>query len=99
MQEQSKNMHLVTDDLYFIIEEKHNSVELTEKGIDLITGDSDDPAFFILPDIGSKWPRSRNPDMPEKKKLEVKDKMLQDYAVKSERIHTVNQLAESICHV
>ena len=54
MQEQSKNMHLVTDDLYFIIEEKLNSVELTEKGIDLITGDSDDPAFFILPDIGSE---------------------------------------------
>ncbi|MEA3462779.1 MAG: preprotein translocase subunit SecA, partial [Bacteroidota bacterium] len=53
MQEQSKNMHLVTDDLYFIIEEKQNSVELTEKGIDLITGSSDDPDFFIMPDIGS----------------------------------------------
>jgi preprotein translocase subunit SecA len=95
MQEQSKNMHLVTDDLYFIIEEKLNSVELTEKGIDLITGDSDDPAFFILPDIGSEVAEIEKSTMPDKKKLEIKDKMLQDYAVKSERIHTVNQLLKA----
>jgi preprotein translocase subunit SecA len=95
MQEQSKNMHLVTDDLYFIIEEKMNSVELTEKGIDLITGDSDDPQFFILPDIGSEVAEIEKSDLSDKKKLEVKDKMLQDYAVKSERIHTVNQLMKA----
>jgi preprotein translocase subunit SecA len=95
MQEQSKNMHLVTDDLFFIIEEKMNSVELTEKGIDLITGSSDDPSFFILPDIGSEVAEIEKSDMPDKKKLEVKDKMLQDYAVKSERIHTVNQLLKA----
>ncbi len=95
MQEQSKNMHLVTDDLYFIIEEKMNSVELTEKGIDLITGDSDDPSFFILPDIGSEIAEIEKSDLSEKKRLEVKDKMLQDYAVKSERIHTVNQLMKA----
>ena len=95
MQEQSKNMHLVTDDLYFIIEEKLNSVELTEKGIDLITGTSDDPEFFILPDIGSEVAEIERSDMPDKKKLETKDKMLQDYAVKSERIHTVNQLLKA----
>ncbi len=95
MQEQSKNMHLVTDDLFFIIEEKLNSVELTEKGIDLITGDSDDPAFFILPDIGSEVAEIEKSDMSDKKKLEVKDRMLQEYAVKSERIHTVNQLLKA----
>ena len=95
MQEQSKNMHVVTDDLYFIIEEKLNSVELTEKGIDLITGTSDDPEFFILPDIGSEVAEIEKSDMPDKKKLETKDKMLQDYAVKSERIHTVNQLLKA----
>ena len=95
MQEQSKNMHLVTDDLYFIIEEKLNSVELTEKGIDLITGASDDPDFFILPDIGSEVAEIEKSELPEKKKLETKDKMLQDYAVKSERIHTVNQLLKA----
>jgi preprotein translocase subunit SecA len=95
MQEQSKNMHLVTDDLFFIIEEKMNSVELTEKGIDLITGSSDDPDFFILPDIGSEVAEIEKSDMPDKKKLEIKDKMLQEYAVKSERIHTVNQLLKA----
>ena len=95
MQEQSKNMHLVTDDLYFIIEEKLNSVELTEKGIDLITGTSDDPDFFILPDIGSEVAEIERSSMSDKKKLEIKDKMLQDYAVKSERIHTVNQLLKA----
>ncbi len=95
MQEQSKNMHLVTDDLFFIIEEKLNSVELTEKGIDLITGASDDPDFFILPDIGSEVAEIERSEMADKKKLEVKDKLLQDYAVKSERIHTVNQLLKA----
>ena len=95
MQEQSKNMHLVTDDLFFVIEEKLNSVELTEKGIDLITSDSDDPNFFIMPDIGSEVAEIERSDMPDKKKLEMKDKMLQDYAVKSERIHTVNQLLKA----
>jgi len=95
MQEQSKNMHLVTDDLYFIIEEKMNSVELTEKGIDVITGSSDDPTFFILPDIGSEVAEIERSSMADKKKLEIKDKMLQEYAVKSERIHTVNQLMKA----
>jgi len=95
MQEQSKNMHLVTDDLFFIIEEKLNSVELTEKGIDVITGSSDDPSFFILPDIGSEVAEIERSSMDDKKKLEIKDKMLQEYAVKSERIHTVNQLMKA----
>src|SRR5690554_7918673 len=54
MQENNKNMHVVTDPLFFVIDEKTNSVELTDKGIDLITGDSEDPQFFVLPDIGSE---------------------------------------------
>jgi len=95
MQEQSKNMHLVTDDLFFVIEEKLNSVELMEKGIDLITGSSDDASFFIMPDIGSEVAEIERSDMNDKKKLEIKDKLLQDYAVKSERIHTVNQLLKA----
>ncbi|HDR67574.1 MAG TPA: preprotein translocase subunit SecA [Bacteroidaceae bacterium] len=95
MQEQSKNMHLVTDDLFFIIEEKLNSVEMTEKGIDLITGASDDPEFFIMPDIGSEVAEIERSNLSEKEKLVTKDKLLQDYAVKSERIHTVNQLLKA----
>ena len=95
MQENSKNMHLVTDDLFFIIEEKMNSVELTDKGIDVLTGSSDDPDFFIMPDIGNEIAEIEKSDMEEKKKLETKDQMLRDYAVKSERIHTVNQLLKA----
>jgi preprotein translocase subunit SecA len=95
MQENSKNMHLVTDDLYFIIEEKMNSVELTDNGIDMLTGSSDDPDFFIMPDIGSEIAEIEKSDMEEKKKLQTKDQMLRDYAVKSERIHTVNQLLKA----
>jgi preprotein translocase subunit SecA len=95
MQENSKNMHLVTDDLFFIIDEKMNSVELTDNGIDLLTGSSDDPDFFIMPDIGSEIAEIEKSDMEERKKLETKDQMLRDYAVKSERIHTVNQLLKA----
>ncbi|MFC2090883.1 preprotein translocase subunit SecA, partial [Bacteroidota bacterium] len=95
MQENSKNMHKVTDDLFFIIDEKLNSVEMTDKGIDVMTGSSDDPEFFILPDIGSKVAEIERSELSDKKKLETKDQMLRDYAVKSERIHTVNQLLKA----
>ncbi|MCF8226171.1 MAG: preprotein translocase subunit SecA [Bacteroidales bacterium] len=95
MQENSKNMHKVTDDLFFIIDEKMNSVELSDKGIDVLTGSSDDPDFFILPDIGNEIAEIEKSEVDEKKKLETKDRMLRDYAVKSERIHTVNQLLKA----
>ena len=95
MQENNKNMHLVTDDLYFVIDEKQNSIELTEKGIDLITSKSDDPKFFVLPDIGSEIAEIEKQPLPVSEKLLQKDKLLQDYAVKSERIHTINQLLKA----
>jgi preprotein translocase subunit SecA len=92
MQENNKNMHIVTDPLYFIIEEKQNSVELTDKGIDLISEGLDDPEFFILPDMGSKMADIENSGLSHDEMLEKKDKLLQDYSVKSERVHTINQL-------
>jgi len=92
MQENSKNMHIVTDPLYFIIEEKQNSVELTDKGIDLISKGFEDPEFFVLPDIGGKMADLENSDLPPEKRLEEKDKLLLEYSVKSERVHTINQL-------
>jgi preprotein translocase subunit SecA len=95
MQENSKNMHIVTDDLYFIIDEKLNSVEMTEKGIDLITGSADDPNFFIMPDIGSEVAEIEKLNIQIEEKLSRKDKVLQDYAIKSDRIHTVNQLLKA----
>ncbi len=95
MQENNKNMHIVTDPLYFVIDEKHNSIELTEKGIDLITGSSDDPNFFVLPDIGSEIAELEKANFSEKEKLEKKDTLLQSYSVKSERVHTINQLLKA----
>ena len=92
MQENNKNMHIVTDPLYFIIEEKQNSVELTDKGIDLISQGMDDPEFFVLPDMGSKMADLENAGLKPDELLEKKDKLLQDYSVKSERVHTINQL-------
>src|SRR5690554_8093802 len=95
MQENNKNMHVVTDPLYFVIDEKTNSVELTDKGIDLITGDSEDPQFFVLPDIGSEIAVLEKAGLSEEEKLQKKDELMQSYAVKSERVHTINQLLKA----
>ncbi|MFC0876156.1 preprotein translocase subunit SecA [Saccharicrinis sp. FJH2] len=96
MQENMKNMHVVTDPLFFVIDEKLNSVELTDKGIDILTGDSDDPNFFILPNIGDTIAEiEKNKDLKEEAKVAQKDQLLQDYAVKSERVHTVTQLLKA----
>jgi preprotein translocase subunit SecA len=95
MQDNNKNMHKVTDDLYFVIEEKLNSVELTDKGIDLITSSSEDPHFFVMPDIGAEVAELENSALKPVEILEKKDKLLQDYAIKSDRIHTVNQLLKA----
>ncbi|MDY6800972.1 MAG: preprotein translocase subunit SecA [Bacteroidota bacterium] len=95
MQDNSKHMHKVTDDLFFIIDEKSNSIEMTDKGIDVITSKSDDSKFFVLPDIGSEVAELEKSELKESEKLSKKDKLLQDYAVKSERIHTINQLLKA----
>ncbi len=92
MQENSKNMHIVTDPLYFIIDEKQNSVELTDKGIDLISAGFDDNEFFILPDMGEKMADLENSDLSPNELQKKKDKLLLDYSIKSERVHTINQL-------
>jgi preprotein translocase subunit SecA len=92
MQENSKNMHKVTDDLYFVIDEKNHSIEMTDKGHDLVSQTTDDSNFFVLPDIGSEIAEMEKSGLPAAEKLVAKDKLLQDYAVKSERVHTVNQL-------
>ncbi len=92
MQENSKNMHIVTDPLYFIIEEKQNSVELTDIGIDLISQGMDDPEFFVLPDMGSRIAELESKGLSPEALQDEKDKLLQDYAIKSERVHTINQL-------
>ena len=95
LQEQAKNMHVVDDELFFAIDEKHNSVDLTEKGIDLLTRSYDDAEFFILPDIGSVVADLEKQNIPEKEKLEKKSDLIKNYAIKSERVHTVTQLLKA----
>ncbi len=95
MQENSKNMHVVTDPLYFVIDEKNNTIELTDKGIDLITDSSEDKEFFVLPDVGSEIAILEKSELPEKEKLAKKDELLQSYSIKSERVHTINQLLKA----
>jgi preprotein translocase subunit SecA len=93
MQDNNKNMHIVTDPLLFVIEEKQNSIELTDNGIDILSKDNEDSNFFILPDVGAEIAELENDEaLSESVRLEKKDKMLQDYAIKSERVHTINQL-------
>ncbi|MCC8142663.1 MAG: preprotein translocase subunit SecA [Tannerellaceae bacterium] len=95
MAENMRNMHLVTDDLYFVIEEKNNSIELTDKGIDLLTGKTDDPHFFVLPDITFELSQLENITGTEEEKQAKKDEILANYSVKSERVHTINQLLKA----
>ncbi|HAH57648.1 MAG TPA: preprotein translocase subunit SecA, partial [Bacteroidales bacterium] len=95
MAEQSKHMHIIDDELYFVIDEKNNTVELTEKGIDLITTSYDDPKFYILPDIGAEIAELEKAGLSETDKLEKKSELMRDYSIKSERVHTVNQLLKA----
>ncbi|MDH8702383.1 preprotein translocase subunit SecA [Dysgonomonadaceae bacterium PH5-43] len=95
MQQQNREMHIITDELYFVIDEKNNSIELTDKGIDLLTGSSDDPQFFVLPDIGVSMAEIENAGGTDEEMQVKKDELMQNYAVKSERVHTVNQLLKA----
>ncbi len=95
MQDNNKQMHKVTDDLYFIIDEKQKSVELTDKGHELIAKSVSEPGFFILPDIGGEISELEKRDISNEEKAAEKDKLLADYALKSERVHTVNQLLKA----
>lgn len=95
MQENSKNMHIVTSDLFFIIDEKNNSVELTDKGIDLITATGEDPEFFVLPDIGSEIADIEKLNISDEEKLNKKNELISDFSIKSERVHTIIQLLKA----
>lgn len=96
MQENNKNMHIATDPLYFVIDEKNRQINLTDKGIDLITGNSEDPKFFVLPDVGSEIAElEKNKSLSPTEKQNIKDELHQNYAIKSERVHTINQLLKA----
>ncbi|MBN1339951.1 MAG: preprotein translocase subunit SecA [Bacteroidales bacterium] len=95
LQEQAKNMHLVTDELYFVIEEKNNSVDLTEKGINFINDAANDPDFYVLPDVGADLAELEKEPLSEEKKLERKNEIMRDFSIRSEKVHTVNQLLKA----
>jgi preprotein translocase subunit SecA len=94
MQDQSKEMHKVDAELYFVIDEKSNQVELTEKGIELISANTDKD-FFIVPDMGSFIADLDKLGLSDIEKLEKKDALMRDFSVKSERIHTITQLLKA----
>jgi preprotein translocase subunit SecA len=95
MQDQQKEMHKVDAELFFVIDEKNNTVELTEKGIELITAHNEDPHFFVMPDVGGSIAEIERSASSNEEKLERKEALMRDFAVKSERIHTINQLLKA----
>jgi len=95
LQDQQKNMPKADEELYFVIEEKNNSVNLTEKGINLITDSGEDTKFFILPDVGSEIAAIEKENVPAEEKLARKDALMQDFAIKSERVHSMQQLLKA----
>ncbi len=95
MQEQNRHMPKADAELFFVIDEKNNQVELTEKGIELITATGEDASFFILPDVGSEIAEIEKMDAPLEEKAAKKEELMRDYSVKSERIHSINQLLKA----
>jgi len=95
MAEQNKQMPIIDDELYFVIDEKQNSIELTDKGYDMLTTYTGDPKFFVLPDIGNEIVDLERQGFDENTFLQKKSELLDDFSIKSERVHTINQLLKA----
>ena len=95
MQDNNREMPVAVEPLYFVIDEKNHSIELTDKGISVLTDSTQDPQFFVLPDIAGQLSTVDTEDLTAEQKQEKKDTLLSDYAVKAERVHTVNQLLKA----
>lgn len=95
MQDNNREMPKAVEPLYFVIDEKNHSIELTDKGIEVLTGTTSDPDFFILPDIASQLSAVENENLSDEEKHDKKDQLLQEYAIKAERVHTVHQLLKA----
>ena len=94
LQDNAKEMPKADEKLFFVIDEKSNTIDLTEKGIDLISGEND-PDFYILPDIGEKIAEIEQQTTDSQKRISLKDQMMSDYTIKAERIHSMNQLLKA----
>ncbi len=95
--DQGKQMFIVDDELYFVIEEKNNSVDLTERGLELVSRAVDDKEFFMMPDLSSMLSEIDKSDAEETDKLQQKEIVLEDYTLKTERLHTVDKLLKAYC--
>ncbi len=95
LQDQSRDMHKVDAELFFVIDEKNNSIELTEKGLELISTSSEDAKFFVLPDVGTEIANLEKSSAPLEEKAQRKEELIRDYSIKSERVHTINQLLKA----
>jgi preprotein translocase subunit SecA len=95
MQDQGKEMPKVDSELFFVIDEKNNQVELSEKGIELITASGEDPHFFVMPDVGTEIAEIEKSNLATEEKIARKDELMRDFSIKSERIHSVNQLLKA----
>ncbi len=95
LQDQAKEMPKADAELFFVIDEKNNQVELTEKGIELITASGEDQGFFVMPDVGTEIAEIEKSSLSAEEKIARKDELMRDFSVKSERIHSVNQLLKA----
>lgn len=96
MEQQNRRMPEAVEPLFFVIDEKLNSVDLTDKGVELISGSQNDSSFFVLPDIASELSELENEqNLTNEEKLAKKDELLTNYSIKSERIHTISQLLKA----
>ncbi len=95
LQDNQREMHKADAELYFVIDEKNNQVELTEKGLELISGNMEDENFFALPDIATELVAVESGEGSDEEKLKKKEELIQDFSVKSARVHTINQLLKA----
>ena len=95
MQEQNKHMHIIDDELYFVIDEKQHTIDLTDKGINFLGSLGENPKFYQLPDVGSQIAELEKEDLSQEEKLKRKDEILKDFSIQSDRVHTVNQLLKA----
>ncbi|MFI2744307.1 preprotein translocase subunit SecA [Zhouia sp. PK063] len=94
MQDNNREMPVIDEDLYFVIDEKNNQIELTDKGVEYLSGEGDKD-FFVMPDIGTEIAKIEKQNLEPEKAAELKDELFKDYSIKSERIHTMNQLLKA----
>ena len=95
MQDNNRNMHIIDEDLFFVIDEKNNQIDLTEKGTELLSSKSNDPNLFVLPDIGSEIANIESKGVKPEDEAKEKEMLFKDFNIKSERIHSMNQLLKA----